>query len=204
MPLFRSAHSIPVPTVVIAGLLVGALSSPAFAAGSGYGVVPPGPTHPPGFSGVVSAKTFGKAGGHFDVHYFRVALLDLLVPKGHFIRPLEVVFSTGHSPTVSTYLSGTVRGYTSVLSFGLSFQFQSASVLLGRPILLTITDPEMKKGDILTEYVDGHFVKVANVTNNGALTLYVRGPEEYAIVALPRRSDNRASFRARWLEGHAG
>ncbi len=188
MPFFRSAHSIPIRTVVTAGLLVGALSGPAFAAGSGYGVVPPGPTHPPGFSGVVSAKTFGKAGGHFDVHYFRVALLDLLVPKDHFIRPLEVVFTPGHAPTVSKYLSGSVRGYTSVLSFGLAFQFQSTEVLLGRPILLTITDPEMKKGDILTEYVDGHFVKVATVTSNGTLALHVRGGEEYAIVGPPPKT----------------
>src|SRR5579875_2088643 len=158
MPLgftFRScklARVVPI-AVATAGLLIGTAVAPAFAAGSGYASGPPGPTHPPGFSGVVSAKTFGKAEGQFEVIYFNIAHLDLFVPKGHFIRPLQVVFTTGHAPTVAKYLVGALRGYSSVLSFGLLFQFKSTQVILGRPVALLIKDPQVKKGDVITEYV---------------------------------------------------
>lgn len=174
------------PAVLSASLLLG-LGGPAFAAGPGYGVVPPGPQHPPGFTGVVSAKTFGKDGGRFKVRYFKFALLDLFVPKGHFIRPLQVVFTTGHAPTVSKYLLGNVRGDASLLSFGVLFQYQSTPVLLGRPVGVLITDPNIKKGDLITEYLHGHFVEVGPVHHDGILILYVRGGQQFAIVAPPAK-----------------
>jgi hypothetical protein len=173
--------------IAAASFFVGMSNAPAYAAGSGYTSGPPGPSHPPGFSGVVSAKTFGKAGGRFQVRYFKIALLDLFIPKGHFIRPLQVVFTTGHAPTVAKYLVGELHGDVSVLSFGVLFQYMSTSVLLGRPVSLLITDPEIKKGDIITVYSNGHFVEVSPVHHNGVLILYVRGGEQFAIVAPPHK-----------------
>jgi hypothetical protein len=184
MRFFRSAHSVPVRIVVTAGLLVGALSGPAFAAGGGYGVVPPGPTHPPGFSGVVCAKSFGKLGGDFECTYFKLADIHLLVPKGRVTQSYQVVFTPGHAPTVAQYLEG-LPGYTSVLSFGILFQYQSTSTLFSKGLGVLITDPQVKKGDVITEYFQGHFVEIGVVHNNGILILYPRGGDEYAIVAPP-------------------
>lgn len=152
------------------GLLISA--GPAFAAGGGYGPVPPPPAGVPGgFSQVASSQAIGSSGGTMTASSGNQAF-KLEIPAGTFSAPTQV---TLYTPTDLSAMNGVA---------GLDIEFSdpstgaSVSQTLTHPITVTIQDPAIQAGYQLEIFSGGKFVPYSqgNVTSGHAVITITQDP----------------------------
>jgi hypothetical protein len=154
---------------------------PAVAAGSGYTTPSPPPGQAPGFSKVITAKTFSPTGGQLSAHYLG-DLIVVTVPKGDFKKGVQVVLTQGDNATVFGDLLGVPLAANTVLSFGVLLKRGSDSIGADAPVSVAIRGTNLINGDVVVVYRSGHFVRLETVTKSGQVSVFFRDGEQIAVV----------------------
>lgn len=126
--------------LVGSGLICGGAS--AYAAGGGYGPVPPASGAPGGFGSVVSSEVVGPAGGTLTTSSGGVGV-NVDVPAGALGAEDNLVVTQGDTATTTPALAGLGYGnYTAVVDFGINLLDAHGAKLTGtfsHPITVTLT-----------------------------------------------------------------
>jgi hypothetical protein len=170
-----------VPMVASFCLVALAAPLPAVAAGSGYSTPSPPPGQAPGFSKVITAKTFSHTGGQLAVHY-QGELVTVTVPKGDFKEGIQVVLTQGDNAAVLEDLLGVPQADNTLLSFGVLLKHGSSSIGADVPVSVAIRDTNLINGDVVVVYRSGHFVRLETVTKSGQATVFFKDGEQIAVV----------------------
>ncbi|MDE3146340.1 MAG: hypothetical protein KGL23_02775 [Acidobacteriota bacterium] len=174
-----------VSVAVSVGAVAGA-STVADAVGGGYApgsAVPAGV--PGGFSSVIFASTFTAKGGHVLVHHDGAAL-NITVPPGSFKYPYHVALTSANTNSIRGELTGRLRGDVAIFASGFVLERRGHPLGTIRPVTLTLSGPEFKRGDVVVKFFRGRFVPLHALTMNAKLLVTLHGVTEFAVVA-PKR-----------------
>jgi hypothetical protein len=164
---------------LLAATAVIGLATPAFA---GYGN--PSPTPPAvalGFGNVDAATSFGALGGTFSASDGK-AKVKLFVGKGAFKSSTQVVLTNGDNATVKKDLAKSLKGDKVVVSFGMLLRRGGTSVTASKRFTEVVSDPQLKKGDVVTVYRNGTFKRLTTITTTGKLTIMTSAGAQLAVV----------------------
>jgi hypothetical protein len=180
--------------IAMSGLL---LSSPAWAAGSGYspgtgtltGSSGSGPTTPTGFTDIVTTQTVQPSGGTVTATAGSTTV-KVVVPSGALATPFQVVVTSG----TTSDLSGLPSGAQPTLAIGIGFEQngQKVTSTFNTPITVTITDSSITTAEQVVVYdpSTGTYVPVSQATNvanlvvtNGQVTFQVLADPYIALLA---------------------
>ena len=154
----------------------------ANAASGGYGpssAIPIGV--PGGFSSAIFARTFSPHGGHALVRDGR-ELLNIRILPGSFKYGFQMALTSANTNSIRLELKGKLQGDVPVFASGFVLERRGHPLGSKRPVTITITSDNLKRGDIVVRYFRGRFVPVALLVRNGTLVLALRGVTEFAVI----------------------
>jgi hypothetical protein len=187
----RQMHSKHIRVRAASGLAIGAMltlaaAAPAGAAGTGYGGNGPPPVVTPvGFSSVLTARTVAKDGGSFSVKDAG-GRVTVDVPKHAAKHPIQIAITKGDNRTVERDLPASLKGDKIISSFGVDIRNGSSAAHTTKPVTITLSAHDIKKGDILLVYspATGKFTKLTGATvRDGKIVVHLTSGESIAVAA---------------------
>ena len=154
-----------------------------------YGVCQPPPPPipvPGGFLTVVTSQSVGPGGGSVGPVSAGNTETEVTVPPGGFTTPLDVTITT---PSVPNIGRADFCGYQAVAGVGVIIQNPSDGSVnnsfFTHPLVVTITSPDIKPGNIIVAWNGVKFVKVSAIIANGTATIKLdrAGYHFFAILA---------------------
>jgi hypothetical protein len=172
--------------VFSAGAMLIAASGAASANESLYGPPPPPVPVPGGYLTVVTSQTIGPGGGTIGPVSGGNLETTVVVPAGAFLTPLQVTIT---EPNVAGIGNAGFCGYQAVAGIGVVIQNPTSGAVdysfLTHPLVVTISSPNIKAGDIIVGWNGRKFVRLGTTARNGVATLKITkaGFSFYAVLA---------------------
>ena len=140
-----------------------------------YGVCQPPPPPVPvpgGFLTVVTSQSVGTGGGSVGPVSAGNTETGVTVPPGGFTTPLDVTITT---PNVAGIGNAHFCGYQAVAGVGVVIQNPSDGSVNNSfftdPLVVTITSPDIKPGDIIVAWDGDKFVRLGVAEHGDSVTL---------------------------------
>lgn len=173
-------------TVMAGGLTCGASS--AFAAGGGYGPVPPATGAPGGFTAVVSSRIIGPSGGTISTESGGISI-TVTVPAGALDATDDLVISKGDPAATTPSLAGLGYGnYKAVADFGINLLDSNGAKLSGpfnKSVIVAFNGPGLgARGEQVIELTGPDSAKaVPFALGSGSVTVSISSDPDLAILA---------------------
>ena len=188
MPRIRRRMVVPRLSLALlgAGAMLLAGSGAAGATEALYGPPPPPVPVPGGYLTVVTSQTIGPGGGTIGPVSGGNLQATLVVPAGAFLTPLQVTIT---EPDIAGIGNAGFCGYQAVAGIGVVIQNPTSGAVdysfLTHPLVLTISSPNIKAGDIIVGWNGRKFVRLGTTAHNGVATLKITkaGYSFYAVLA---------------------
>lgn len=151
-----------------AGALLVAGSGAAQATQALYGPPPPPVSVPGGYLTVVTSQTCGTAGQTIGPVSVGNTETTVVIPAADCTPPLQVTIT---EPDVGAIGNAGICGYNAVAGVGIIIQNPSNGSInysvFKAPIVVTITSPSIKRGDVIAVWNGYKFVKAGVASQNG-------------------------------------
>lgn len=150
-------------------------AGPALGAGTGYATSPAATAPPGGFTSVVVSQSVPPSGGTVTTTY-NGSKLTITVPSGSFTATVQV--------TVTAATVGQIAG--AVVGFDVTFTLngQSVSGTFAHPVTFTITNNDIKAGDVVNVWNGSAWVGYPNASvTNGSAKIVVTSDPAFVVQA---------------------
>jgi hypothetical protein len=171
MPRIRRRMAAPRLGITLLGAAAMLITSSGIAEAL-YGPPPPPVPVPGGYLTVVTSQTIGPEGGTIGPVSGGNTQTTVVVPPGAFRTPLQVTIT---EPDISGIGNAGFCGYQGVAGIGVIIQNPANGSVnydfFTHPLVVTVSSPGIKEGDIIVEWNGVKFVKVGVAEHDGAVTL---------------------------------
>ena len=158
--------------VFSAGAMLLAGSGAAGASESLYGPPPPPVPVPGGYLTVVTSQTIGTGGGTIGPVSGGNTDTTVVIPAGAFLTPLQVTIT---EPDIAGIGNAGFCGYQAVAGIGVIIQNPANGSVnydfFTDPLVVTVSSPGIKEGDIIVAWDGDKFVRVGVAENGDSVTL---------------------------------